>query len=470
MIKDTYKLREFGSLKMPKLKGHFKVVLRNVHNGKTEIIEGDNMITNALADIFASNLCGVMDYRPMLPIYEKMFGGVLCFKEELDVSSAGAADDYYIPDNSVNQVTAHAGQTNLSDQADDVSRGNPLNTSMSVTDGFVTLAWEWGSAAGNGVIKSVGLTHSDVGDAGTGSLSNAFSNMLPNINSNYGISPSVRILFFDSEGYGYNMSFSGTTLTLTKYPSVYQKVGLVSKIFDVVAGTAKTKSVTMGYSYSEQPQFFFDASTNKIHVFYNGSRTNSVYHEVVDISDWDNISVSSSTWSNLDEAVGPLYISGNGATPCPLPYYDGYVYLPRYDGDNNLNGLLKVKISSTADQSFLTPNSAFRGASGVFIPNTSKRILAGKSFVVNNGVLYKTGMTSPDTLHTWNLSGHFVNASMNSGVGLVHPVFGNNIGYFYNSISKFYLATKFNLPTPVQKSASQAMVVTYTLEEVGDES
>ena len=474
MIIDKMRPEYIGGVRIPKLKGHVKIRLHNPTTGKTEIHEGDNMITNAVSDIFAANLCGVMKYQDMLPLYSKMFGGVILFNGKLDESDA---DDYFIPDNSTyagdehpeqggNTVIAHAGQTTFSDQSDDVTRGNPLATSMTVADGAVTLAWEWGSTAGVGTIKSLGLTHTDVGDAGTGSNSAAFTAMTPIINANYGLVPPKPVFFIDEDGYGYDMSISGTTLTLTKFPVVYSEAGLVGIPFDYVSGIEKTKNVTLQTSFNGSPMYFFDKESSKLYLFYNASLSNSVVVDIINLSNFDSIpSPTHAVWNNLDESVGPLVTTPSRF--CNLPFNDGYVYLPKFTAiAQDTIGFLKIKLSSTGDQTFVTNTRNGKMLSGVFQPNESHRIIVGKSFVINNDVLYKTAIATPDWVYTWAGDNTTVNSNLDQGKSLVGLTFTNNKERYYPSISKFYLATKYNLPAAITKSNMQNMVVTYTLTEV----
>lgn len=466
--KDSITREAIGGVRFPKLKGHVAIRLHNPTTGKTEIIEGDNMITNAVKDIFASNFCGALDYRKMLPLYSKMFGGVLLFGDVLDTTSEDAADDYFIPTESATPVIAHAGQNVYTSQADDPKRGNPLDTSMVVNDGVVTLAWEWGSGGGNGVIKSLGLTHADVGDAGTGSTSNAFKAMTPNINASFGIGASTPIWFIDNAGYGYNFSCSGTNVTITKFPIAYEDVGLVGQAYAYIAGVQKSKTVSIGTTINDFPYYFFDKSTNKLYLFYNTSSSSSVEVNVLNLSNWNSITNSHATWS-LQTAVGPLY-SWTGGIPINIPFYNGYVYLPKgvslSGGQGRITGYLRVNLNSTADQTLMEANC--QGPSGVFVPNKTNRILTGKSFVINGNNLYPTAVDTPDVINTYNGSSRLENACVDSGVGLAQAVYLHKqySPLYYVSASKFYLGTKFNLDSPVTKTASQSMTVTYTLTEV----
>lgn len=467
MIKENIKINRFNDIGLPRFKGHVKIRLHNPNTWKTQIFEGDNIITNALADIFAANLCGAVDYRKFLPMYAKMLGGVLLFQNQLDVSSANAAEDYFIPDEGVNPLTAHAGQTAFESQADDPKRGNPLDSAVHIADGAVTLAWEWGSAGGNGIIKSLALTHSDVGDAGTGSNSDAFKAMTPNINANSALAVSQAAWFVDADGYGYSFTFSGSSLTFTRFPTAYREVGLVGLPYDYVSGIQKTKTVTIGTTYGYYPYFAFDKETSKLYLFYNTSLSTTVYVDIIDFSDWDNIPTPTHAEWSLDEAVGGLSVGGNSPRPMVVPIANGYVYLPK--GRDNASGFLKVHLSNTADQTSIS--GTFKGSTGVFIPNVANRVIAGKCFVINNNALYPTAIESPDVVASPTYQNVWQDTMMDQGKGLTQLSYlYTNSGYYYPSISKFYLATKYNNSTTVEKTTSQNMVVEYTLTEVEEES
>lgn len=475
MIKDKMQLQGFGGVKLPKIKGEVEIRLHNPTTGKTEIQRGENMVTNAVYDIFANNLCGCLNYNSMLPLYEKMFGGVLCFKKQLNVNSPSvdaAKADYFIPDTSGGQsVTAHAGQSTVTDQSDDPTRGSKSASNMSVTDGTVKLAWEWGLSEGNGDIEALALTHADVGTSGTGSTSQIFQAMTPNINASYGLAPSKPVQFIDTNDYGYTFSVSGTTLTIKKFPMPYKNVGLIGLSFDYLDGKEKTKTFTMGTSHSKSPYYAFDKTSSILYLFYNTSKSTTVYVDIINLASWDSASISSTTWTT-DIEVGALQdYHQNGNEPIPLPICRGYVYLPvnekNYDVINTTE-FLKVEISRTVNQTEIEGNST--RVTGVFSPNADGRIIVGKDFVINNGVFYPTAVGTPDVIMHSSGINLLENTILDQGVGLVQMARKKteySSGYlYYPSISKFYLATKFNLNSKVTKTPSQSMIVTYTLTEV----
>ena len=160
----------------PRFRGSVKLTLKNVHNGKTEVIEKHNATTNALPDIFAGNYGGVLNYNNFADLYRTYLGGVLVFGSPLDASDPNA---YGIPANSDNPLRAHAGQTPLTSQSDDTTRGDPDDTGTVLTSNSVKLVWQFAPSAGNGIISSLGLTHSDVGSFGCGINSQAQRQLTP---------------------------------------------------------------------------------------------------------------------------------------------------------------------------------------------------------------------------------------------------------------------------------------------------
>ena len=468
MIHDFIHAERFSQIKLPKLKGHVKIELRDERTGKKTIAyEGDNMITNALKDIFASNYCGALDYRKCLPLYSKMLGGVLLFGNTQDVSSEGAADDYFIPDNSANTVIAHAGQTTFSSQADDMTRGNPLDSAMHVADGAVTLAWTWGASAGNGTIKSVSLTHADVGDAGTGSTSQAFQAMTPVINAYTGIYTIVHtanqidniVLHIGSDGYGYRFKALTTSVKVYKCPIVYEETGLVAEPFKDVCIEEHTINTTTNFN-NYQPDYFFDEN-GYLYLLYSSSAGHSIDVEKIKLSDMTTTHYS---WTDLGAGSITVGALRNSDYPIEAYYANGFVYLRSGIDRNDVSGLLKVQVSSTANQTYI--DTATRAMGGCFRPSSTGKVIVTKKAVINNNVLYNGVNSLPDAFYD-NVGQSPIMCSKTGLANLAMQYTKSATGgQYYVAISKFYLATKYNLPEPVTKQNSQSMTVTYTLTEV----
>ena len=135
---------DLRGLKLPKLKGHVKITLRDLYH--TRVIEGENLITDAIADILANNYVGAIDTSKILTLADQWFGGILVYEQAhtLNVSN------YFIPADDDNHLWAHAGDeapASAEIAQQDLGRGSPTNTTR--TSNSITHTWEWGHSQGN---------------------------------------------------------------------------------------------------------------------------------------------------------------------------------------------------------------------------------------------------------------------------------------------------------------------------------
>ena len=169
-----------GVLEMPVIHGHTKVTLRDAKTGEVaKCIEKDNLVTNAVAQIFLNNLFGGLDYSKITPL-RKMYGGVMCFQDVL----TELASNIVPPNDSVNKLIAHAGQTAHSSAS--TTRGNPNGSLSGVIQngkGY-KFVWDFSSSQGNGSIASVALTHQTGGDVGLKPIEELINESLYEFNTN----------------------------------------------------------------------------------------------------------------------------------------------------------------------------------------------------------------------------------------------------------------------------------------------
>lgn len=516
MIKDTYRLDGFNSVKLPKLKGHIKLTLHNCRTGKNEVVEGDNIVTNAVRDIFLNNQLGGIDYSKLLPLWSKWFGGILCYENAHPlVGGVLDPDDYYPQGDLINPVTAHAGQVSPQDLADDRKRGMPNTAGQVFTDGVVKQSWEWGSTQGNGNISALSLTHADVGDCGLGSTSNAFGafspfdliqgTQLPASDAGLINKDNLFARYDDNHGlfftigdvgdfhYGRHTSFATKKLTVYVRRLAYFKAGLIETLHADSDYQRVFTVETSGATMYAQPSYYFDVEHKYLWIFYNNTSTCGT-----EIGDrWWN-----GTWSNntvnyfvvdceneeiVDE--GTIVSSGNDLAPLSMPraigagasetdFYvnacivkDGnYVYLPTGSIYGNwtaysnyrITGYRKIDITNQADQDVIEFNdtqNAFMSAikAGGLIINSGR--------VVNGGVGYSCVSQLTESNRAFN--------DVHKPSFLAMPIgVGNQSGTLprYIVANKMVNSSKFNLPSTVQKTSNQSMTVEYTLTEVGDES
>lgn len=519
MIKDKTYLTGFNQVKFPKLKGHVKITLHNCRTGKNEVIEGENIITHAVRDIFANNQLGGIDYFKCMPLWSKWFGGVLCYENAFTIpqgQSAPDPDDYFIQGNDVNMCVAHAGGNVIPvDHDDDLLRGSPTSSSRTFTENSVKNVWEWLPSHGNSnrSISAIALTHADTGDAGTGSAYWAFQNFSPFdliqgdqlAASNLGLLNADNLfaryddnhgLFFHigEEGdfyYGRHTSFETKKLTVYVRRLPYLKAGLYESAHADSTFERKFTVTTSGANMYMQPSYFFDISTKYLWIFYNntspcGSEAGAYWWQ----GTWDNNTVNYFVVDCENETIvdeGTIESDTNDLAPLSMAraiaagasetdFYvnaciikDGnYVYLPTgtIDGywtsysNYRISGYKKINISNQSDQTSITFNSA---QSAFLSATKAGGLIINSGRVVNNGVGYNCTQQFTET--------HRAFQDMSKASFLVMPIgVGNQSGTSarYLAAHKMVNTSKFNLPSPVQKTSNQSMAIEYTLTEVSE--
>ena len=516
MVKDRSSLLRVEGVRFPKLKGHIKLTLHNCRTGKNEVVEGDNIITNAVRDIFLNNQLGGIDYAKLLPLWSKWFGGVLCYENAHPlVGGVLDPDDYYPKGDLINPVTAHAGQVSPQDLADDRTRGMPNTAGQVFSDGVVKQAWEWGSTQGNGNIAALSLTHADVGDCGLGSTSNAFGgfspfafiqgSQLPDSDAGLINKDNLFTRYDDNHGlfftigdegdfyYGRHTSFATKKLTVYVRRLPYFKAGLIETLHADSTYQRVFTVETSGATMYAQPSYYFDVEHKYLWIFYNntsicGSEAGAYWWE----GTWSNNTVNYFVVDCENEEIideGTIVSASNDLAPLSMPraigagasetdFYvnacivkDGdYVYLPTgtingywTDYSNyRITGYRKIDITNQADQDVIEFNdtqNAFMSAikAGGLIINSGR--------VVNGGVGYSCVSQLTESNRAFN--------DVHKPSFLAMPIgVGNQSGTLprYIVANKMVNSSKFNLPSTVQKTSNQSMTVEYTLTEVGDES
>lgn len=493
MNKDTIQLNGFNQFRMPKLKGHVKITLHNPTTGKNEVVEGDNIVTNAVRDIMAANYMGGVDYSKMFPLWQKWYGGILCYENaHPTVEGNISPDDYFAYTQSQNPLTAHAGGTIIdSDHDDDMKRGNPAALSRVFTENSVKQVWEWSPSHGNGKITSLSLTHADTGDAGLGSDSYAFRNFSPveNISllSNRGASAvdeqqnviaryddSHGIFFLKGEGsYSFHTASSKITVFIKKI--AFGQAGLFQEQAATLA-LARSFTVDTSITFNCQPSYYFDEVNKRLWLFHNNTGVsgapswskNTVSYSVIDCESEEEIDHGTITSDTND--LAPMSYD---MPSVPRFHYwniikDGnYVYLPTSNKNSgewqpNVTGFKKINLTSQADQETI---------SFLEVLTYERAILKGGNFlilpsrVVCDGVGYTCTdfATVPNNAAAFSMATPYEVSSYYSCVGeaATYPryIFAN----------KLINTTKFNLQSAVQKTASQSMIIEYSLEEYEEE-
>jgi len=526
---DKFSKSGFSSPKAPELKGHIKLTLHNVHNGKNEVYEGENIVTNALADIMAANYMGGIDYSKIFGsngVWKKFFGGVLCYATAHALSGGVLDPDDYFPKSDANQhLTAHAGQTPIDvEHDDDFTRGNPTISANIETENSIKQVFEWGTTHGNGNIAALSLTHADTGSYGLGSASYGFANsfnpfeaiqgsQLPSIYTDWTSSNRICAMYDDNHGIDFHAGgadeyvspycFSSGTdkLTVTVRRLPYKKAGLF-ETFTPRASFVRSFTVEdLPFNLYTQPSFYFDKTNKYLWIFsnitgmsyysywdltYNGSYSKKyMNYAVIDCKpDAATLIVDSGVIQNDDENFAPTsFYKRRGSSMRGDRFneivYDGtYFYFPAssdtpnwigefaYVADAKHNGFVKINLSGSSFTQLRF--------------NTEKHIITnatkfGDLLVENNRVVNgTTGYSCQGILSEPIGAGYMAEnglqwqfQELNKICSLVFPLYSDDGGSNarYLLASKLINSTKFNLPSTVQKTSSQSMTVEYTLTE-----
>ena len=516
--KDSYEAERIKGMKFPKLKGHVKIRLWNPTTHKTEFeYEGNNIVTKALEDIFAANYLGSVNYGSLMPLAETWFGGCLLYHDAfatttIDGQTVPIPTDYYPQGDDVNALIAHAGDVAPASAAivnEDLKRGSPVD--ITKTSNSIKFTWDWTTRQGNGVISAVALTHKDTGNAGIGNTSSVFRAFqpfasignLPNATIGVNVPDDIfaqyddyHCLWFcigDGTDYAYgHTTFETNKLTVFIRRLPYSKIGLFDGMTVLSGADYLIKfTVTLNFNLYDQPSYYFDYTNKKLWIFsnttgvygYNDAKysKNTVHYAVIDCV---NKSVDSEgTIVSDDDDLAPMsmekynqssfYRSPSVMRNANIIKSGNYVYLPMSDGaypgngtqaDSrfNVKGLKKININTQSDQSVISYNE---------VQNQFKSSLLGGGLIINSGRVVNGGVgyTCASQFSEAETTPCYACHEFNKPSSVITYLGG---GSTVASQSRYIVAnklvhtTKFNLPASVEKLATQAMSLEYTLTEV----
>lgn len=465
------------------IKGKTKIELTNVHTGEVEVIEKENMVTNALQYIFnplgyiktASNMYGTS----FVNYYATLTGGLLL----LDKAVTEDAENIFL-DPSVG-VTGCAvfNQQNTSDQT---LRGNynATETEIDVVNRTIKYVYDFDTAEANGTIGCVALTHAYGGYSNRGCevepvreeypfFINIGSGTLRLSGSSVGISAYDRNLSYTSYGANYKLIFlidaekdmayyfsieNTTSITIRGYRANINTVSLFDTpstgrilLFEknIVFNTAISQQY-FSYNYDEESEKLYIVSGTSVNVSNGGAFT------ITEIDVANDYAVTQYSMTNQTGVTLRMFYSRDN-TMC----YDGYIYLMPYSSTYNIyreeigNAANVQKIDVSIRQSwptFAKDKRLYFAYPTSYSPSWALYIVETDSFTLKY----------PEAKYLYDSTGRqFV------------PVKGVPMTYFMSSgttdgtfgMRTDYLATINNLDSPVVKTADKTMKVTYTLTE-----
>lgn len=507
------------------LKGTATIELTNVRTGRKEVIKHDNLVTNAVSDIFGYNPLGFRfgnftpadgvvstDFRNYaFPIWKNLIGGLLLYGEPLEENPA----KYHADDD--NPLIGYA--SNDVNASEDAMRGslNP-NESGPLSDGKgYRYVFDFTTAQANGTIASLGLTSSYAGKAGHG---NTFVSEPTHIatamyadykvtttnNWNTHLCRIAAITSIDADnsiGY-FARVIGGKTIEVGKIRLPLTQISLMDNINEFPPDAYEVRTITTSkfcevyatsnYNYStliDGGDGYIWGFQHKDNAAGNSSGNATVLWIKIRKSDW---SFEEGQWTIPAQLFRfGIYFTtddANGASGDAINYSiikDGALYAIGYTSDSYMRGVYKIPLDNPADVTYLAAEKGY-----IFTPDTyttSDSMYRRASTAVNEiaGIIsYRYMYIENDKLklrisgsHDYNKRRLGLACVGKPGLRVGPYLLGLGISFYSTSTASLqgarwspsvflptcYLATINNLENPVTKTADKTMKITYIIRE-----
>lgn len=454
---------------MSLVKGRTKIELFDAKTGKRQkVVESSNLVTNALNHLINFDVMGNNNLDAyVFPIAAKALGGIMLFDGDI----AEDANNIYFP-TSVHLV-GHADRSNGTTPL----RGSFNSLESGVTEDGYRSVWDFGTSQANGNIKSICLTNQT---AGTQVLSpssfyrvNGWEyNGAPTSDSNW-----FPIRFNNDYCYMLKPGTNNTMrLSRVRVPASGRKVYDFHRRYSNFEELASwntecfswEESGTVIKRYAYGALCYIDGGDGYIYAFMNAEKNGNNSGDGVfsyftikysdnsfEKSEWQKVIVSGASLTSLDNTG--LFMLSNG-----------YLYIRSY----NSKGVYRINMANTSDVRYVqcVDNNSrdyirtfysipLLNGGGVWIQiyhytETSEYPIAGLVYEDLTVLIDQRGV--PDTDYIGGLLHCYPQnliSFQNQNVGqAIFPI-----------IQNAYLGTINNLPSVVEKNASQTMKITYTL-------
>lgn len=449
-----------------KLHGHIKIELTDIHTGKTETIEKDNLVTNAVRNILRDNYHGTLDASQIEPIRD-LYGGVLCFGS----TNTANIDNIIPPNDDANSLIAHAGQT--AHASGDTLRGNPNGVESGEITGGYRFVWDFSTSQGNGTISSLSLTHKSFGDIGLKPFDNTlkavFDSGLHINNIPVRAEPITREVSlrnprkFDTAT-GEAISIWQTGNTFEEITSQYSTSKLYLNNEYMIPTEKSSRTATLTRSFSDNYSAVVEDDTNYYVVQVQTNGSGSVYMNTINKS---SFTVTDSSFTATGATLYRSSVSTNQLTRLiQHPYFacDGtYLYIASTDFS-----FYRINLSNTADVTKLSSNlTAWISSTNYMIGMRAinEKLLIGHNWLINGDNVYKTATNLTKPTNTYFANDSMIGGNYPNALTQGQSVGTGNYNNWLRVVTLPYLATINNLDAAVTKTSSQTMKIVYEITQ-----
>lgn len=452
------------------LKGHTKITLTDVNTGKQTVVEKDNMITNAVAEILAKDWCGLAQYNQIFPLKD-LYAGVLCFEGEVTES----ATNYNPPNDNVNQLVCHAGPDAHS--TGEATRGQPNVAEWDVQDTYIKYVWDFSTSV-QGEIRTVCLCPATLGNMGLKPYSTTYHPL-----RSFGDNRAAGVMTWSDEiakKFAWEISADGKTCktvlangtTFTEYTRRHDffAFGIMRDAEDWQDISSRTATLSRTFDLHS---FIFDDSN----YYYVAAATSSTQLNVDKISKSD-MSVTNTTLTFTGLTLYTTNFESSAKNFCMRIFaYDGtYLYYPNGDG----NKFCKLNLSNVSDVAVIPetigihmgskPTDHSNGEQFISPIVISAGLILGDNYVINDSHAYTIKQAQQIGGGTGSDNKTRFADIIKHGAGTYGMAFSS--AYPSGSagqsavLNSMILTTINVLDSVVNKTSSTTMKIEYTLTEV----
>ena len=452
-----------------KIKGRTIIELTDVRTGEVRKFEDDNAFMDSNIEQKFRNFgifqTSVLENFASTPLWQKLCGGLLLLDSVVDANANFIA---------LGQKMTGRGYYGSSNNGSPVNLGSWNATESAVSSNAVQMVYDFTTSQGNGDIKAVCLTSDYCGRIGLGNQDDDYNVSLrvsPNdwqgFNTSYAPTGIRNGFGFDGDFVYCNPVLDGTSLTIDKRYANAKKVDLIHTLTGTY--TAGTISVTLpsAMTHTQNLRLRQVSTTKLVLIGYTSATTNAFSVAVIDIS-------GSTPTATVTEITG---MDKAGETELDW----GYNLADCIGVDGSGNPLIAIPTFAYKPIAFLV--NAGTGTKQAFKFADAYSAWTGQSYRYQNTIcglgngFFMLSMNSDNVV----VPGFVCDMSANSGSGSIHPCEGivarnkllNGLNLWNNEKANnddiklcqnpFYLATINNLATPVTKTSSQTMKVTYVI-------
>lgn len=444
-----------------KLKGVAKITITNVETGKEKVTVDENVVTNAVENLFDSNISGLADYTKLLPV-RSLYSGCLLFNDLLTVD----ANQFTPPDEGTNPLIAHAGSE--SHTTANPRRGNPNMVETVIGDTSVKHVWTWDTSQGVGLIKSVALCPGVLGNMGLIPFDNTYNPYQPiNVDKMEGSQGTtwtranalkhpiivdaannrVTAVYVDGAFFEEIVSYHDTTL-----------LGISRGVNDFKEISHRRVSIATDLSESSKYTVF---NTSNAYYIVMSTGTDSLYVWKINKLDFtvEDFPVSAESQTFYNSGLTGLIFKS-----CPAyPNTETHFWWPT-PGRTSFH---KVAFSngavSPAEEVTLSQSPSYH----MQPIRINDKLILGENYFINNGTFYPIALAQLPAggANNGNMGwSNAVNKTVVAGFGYQHGTGGQNAPFM--ATHNIFMTTINNLDEPRTKSASDVMKLEYTLTQV----